>query len=82
VAQQPITMQYFMSGTAVEGSDYALSDIPGKITIPAGEPSARVILRARKSVNKKATMNLIDGPGYFVLDLPFHNNASIKIKKK
>jgi outer membrane protein assembly factor BamB len=82
VAQQPITMHYRMSGTAVLGRDYTLSGIYGEVTIPAGESSAMVILRARKNVNKTATINLIDGPGYFVLDLPFHNNASIKIKKK
>jgi hypothetical protein len=82
VAQQPITMQYSMSGSAVLGSDYTLSGILGQVTIPAGESSARVILRARKNVKKKAIMTLIDGAGYFVLDLPFHNKASIKIKKK
>jgi hypothetical protein len=82
VARQPITMQYSMTGTAVLGSDYTLSGIPGEVTILAGESSARVILRALKNRNKKATMNLIDGPGYFVLDLPFHNKISIKIKKK
>ena len=81
VAQQPITMHYRMSGTAVLGRDYTLSGIPGEVTIPAGESSAMVILRARKNVNKTATINLIDGPGYYVLDLPFHNTDSIKIKK-
>ena len=81
VAQQPITMQYVMRGTAVLGRDYTLSGSLGEVTIPAGESSARVILRARKNVSKKAIMHLIDGPGYFVLDLPFHNDALIKIKK-
>jgi hypothetical protein len=82
VAPQPITMFYSLSGNAVLGSDYTLSGILGEVTIPAGESSATVLLRARKNTNKTVNVNLVDGPGYFVLDFPFHFKATVKIKKK
>jgi hypothetical protein len=82
VAPQPITMFYSLSGNAVLGSDYTLSGTLGEVTIPAGESSATVLLRARKNTNKTVNVNLVDGPGYFVLDFPFHFKATVKIKKK
>jgi hypothetical protein len=82
VAKQPITMRYSMSGNAIQGSNYTLSGTLGQVTIPTGSSSAKVILRARKNQKKTATMNLHDGAGYFVLHLPFHETATVKIKKK
>ena len=82
MAPQPITMFYSLSGNAVLGSDYTLSGILGEVTIPAGESSATILLRARKNTNKTVNINLVDGPGYFVLDFPFHFKATVKIKKK
>jgi hypothetical protein len=38
----PITVNYSMSGTATNGTDYALSDRPNQVRIPAGQSSATV----------------------------------------
>ena len=78
---QPVTVNYSMSGGASLGTDYTLSGTPGQVTIPAGQSSARVILRARKKVNKAATMTLTNGPGYFLSGFA-DGMASIKIQKK
>jgi uncharacterized repeat protein (TIGR01451 family) len=80
-AAQPVTVNYSMSGSATLGSDYTLSGTPGQVTIPAGESSARVILRALRNVKKNATMNLTNGPGYFLSGLA-DGRATIKIQKK
>jgi hypothetical protein len=80
-AAQPITVFYSMSGSASLGTDYTLSGTPGQVTIPAGSSSANVILRARKNVNKAATMTLINGPGYFLSGFA-DDVATIRIKKK
>jgi len=80
-AAQPVTVFYSMSGKAKLGTDYTLSGTPGQVTIPAGQFSARVVLHARKNVNKAATMTLIDGPGYFLSHLA-DDVATIRIKKK
>jgi hypothetical protein len=71
-----------MTGTAIQGRDYTLSGIVGQVTIPRGHSSANVVLHVRKNVKKTATMNLIPGNGYFVLNLPFHNKATVRIRKK
>ena len=68
-----------MSGKAKLGTDYTLSGTPGQVTIPAGHFSARVVLHAKRNVNKRATMTLIDGPGYF-LSHQFDDVATIKIE--
>jgi hypothetical protein len=39
-------------------------------------------LHARKNTNKTATMTLTPGDGYFILNLPFHNEATVRIRKK
>jgi hypothetical protein len=80
-AAQPVTVNYSMSGSASLGSDYTLSGTPGQVTIPAGQSSARVILRARKKVNKAATMTLTNGPGYILSGLA-DDVATVRIKKK
>ena len=80
-AAQPVTVNYSMSGSAALGTDYTLSGTPGQVTIPAGSFSANVILRARRNVNKAATMTLINGPGYFLSGFA-DDVATIRIKKK
>jgi hypothetical protein len=79
-AVQPVTVNYSMSGSAVLGTDYTLSGTPGQVTIPAGQSSAKVILHARRSVKKAATMTLTPGPGYFLSGLA-DDVATVRIKK-
>ena len=80
-AEQPVTVNYSMSGGAALGTDYTLSGTPGEVTIPAGQSSAKVILRAVRNVKKTATMNLTPGSGYFLSGFA-DGMASIKIQKK
>ena len=80
-AAQPVTVHYSMSGGAILGTDYTLSGTPGEVTIPAGQSFAKVILHARKSVKKAATMTLNPGPGYFLSGLA-DDVATIRIQKK
>ena len=80
-AVQPVTVHYSMSGGARLGTDYTLSGIPGQVTIPTGETSARVILHALRNVKKNATMTLTPGPGYFLSGLA-DDVATVRIKKK
>jgi hypothetical protein len=80
-AAQDITVFYSMSGNARLGIDYTLSGTPGEVTIPAGEFSARVILHALTNVNRKATMTLLPGPGYFLSGFA-DDVATIRIRKK
>jgi hypothetical protein len=80
-AVQPVTVNYSMSGSAALDTDYTLSGTPGQVTIPAGQSSARVVLRALRSVKKGATMTLRPGPGYWLSGLA-DDVATIKIQKK
>ncbi len=80
-AEQPVTVNYSMSGSAALGTDYTLSGTPGQVTIPAGQTSANVILHALRNANKNATMTLTPGVGYFLSGLA-DDVATIRIKKK
>jgi hypothetical protein len=44
VVGQPVTVNYSMRGTALDGTDYTLSDTSGQVTINAGQNSATVAL--------------------------------------
>ena len=77
----PVTVNYSMSGSAILGTDYTLSGVPGQVTIPAGQSSARVILHALRKVKKAATMTLTQGQGYF-LSGRADDVATIRIRKK
>ena len=69
VVSQSTTVQYSMSGSASQGTDYTLSGAPGQATIPAGQSSASVTLSAASGTGQKkktATMTLQSGAGYKV----------------
>jgi uncharacterized delta-60 repeat protein len=65
---QTVTVSYAMSGTATLGSDYTLSGTVGQVTIPAGQSSASVRLKARidhvTEGTETAVMTLLQGTGY------------------
>ena len=66
---QPVTVNYALSGTAVWGTDYVVSGIPGQVTIPAGAPSASVTLTALTDnvfpePNETVVITLRGGAGY------------------
>ena len=64
-ASQPIVVDYFMSGTAIEGFDYTLT--PNQLVIPTGQSSTSIILTVITSKTRgreKATMTLSQGPNY------------------
>jgi hypothetical protein len=69
---QSINVKYAMSGTATFKNDYTLSTgtTPLQVTIPAGQSSATVTLRARTDntaeQTETATMTLQPGTGYVV----------------
>jgi hypothetical protein len=68
---QPVTVNYVMSGKALNGIDYTLSGIQGQITIPAGASSAAVTLNAltdnQREKKEKLVMTLQPGTGYELL---------------
>jgi hypothetical protein len=57
-----------MSGTATLGTDYVLSGAPGQVTIPAGQSSGTVTLKAKRDNvqenTETAVMTLQPGTGY------------------
>jgi PKD repeat protein len=65
---QALTVNYSMSGTATNGSDYNLSGSPGQVTIPGGATSGAVTLTAiQDNIKEKpetAIMTLQPGSGY------------------
>src|SRR5205814_6521430 len=67
---QSITVGYAMSGTATPGTDYALNGTPNQVTIPAGQSSATVTLKARldhvTEGTETAIMTLQPGSGYIL----------------
>ena len=70
-----------MSGTATFGTDYNLStSTTGQVTIPAGQASATVTLKAKKDNvtenTETAIMTLQPGTGYRVGQ---HNSATVSI---
>jgi hypothetical protein len=77
---QAITVNYSMSGTASLGSDYKLSGTLGQATIPAGQFSVRVQLKAKKDQategSETAIMTLQPGSGY---NIGAQNQATVSI---
>jgi len=71
---QSITVSYSRSGTAVLGTDYTLSGILGKVTIPAGKTSASFTLTSLRDkdeaheTNQTAIMTLQAGTGYNLIN--------------
>ena len=67
---QNITVNYAMSGTATQGTDYTLSGTPGQVTIVAGQAAAKVKLKATidhvTEGTETAIMTLQSGTGYTV----------------
>jgi len=67
---QPITVNYAMSGTATQGSDYNLNGAAGQATIQRGTSSVAVTLKAKNDSvtepTETATMTLQPGTGYAV----------------
>jgi hypothetical protein len=65
---QSITVGYAMSGTATLGTDYTLSGTAGQVTIPAGQSTGTVTLKAKKDNvqenTETAVMTLQPGTGY------------------
>jgi hypothetical protein len=77
-AQAPVTVNYFMTGNAIQGTHYRLST--GQFTIPAGSSAASVTLTVIKGPKKtkSAIMNLSPGVGY---SLGPSRSASVSIRK-
>lgn len=77
---QSITVGYAMSGTAILGTDYTLTGTAGQVTIPAGQSSATVTLKARTDHvtegTETAIMTLQPGSGY---QLGNKNQATVSI---
>lgn len=68
---QPLTVYYQLSGSAVSGLDFVA--LPGSVTIPAGATSANVAVSAlpgggENTINKDTTLVLTAGPGYSIGD--------------
>jgi hypothetical protein len=63
----PVTVNFSMSGSAIQGKHYSLSS-SSSVTIPAGASSANVTLNAlfMGNVPKTATLTLTWGSGYNV----------------
>jgi hypothetical protein len=76
-----ITVNYAMTGTAVQGNHYTLSGTAGRAIIPAGASSTAVALTATRtsltSGTKTATMTIRSGTGYNVSSTS--NKATITI---
>jgi hypothetical protein len=65
---QPLTVNYSMRGSALNGIDYTLSGPGGQVTIPAGQSAATITLHAIadhvKEKNETVVMALAVGSGY------------------
>jgi uncharacterized protein (DUF1800 family) len=76
---EPLTVYYALSGTAINGFDYAA--IPGSVTIPAGASSTTINVAPTASatsvaINKDVTLQVVSGPTY---TLGTTRNASVSI---
>jgi len=73
-----LTVNYFVSGTAVPGADYAT--LPGSAVIPAGQPSVSVLVTPRdngaKDGGKTVEVFLTDSPIY---NIGTPNTATVAI---
>jgi PKD repeat protein len=78
---QPLTVNYAMSGTATNGTDYTLSGAAGQATIQPGQASTTVTLSATvdhvTEGKETATMTIQRGAGYRVGP---NNKGTISIK--
>jgi hypothetical protein len=67
---QNTTVNYSMSGTATQGTDYILNGTPGQVTIAAGKTAGKVKLKATidhvTEGTETAIMTLQPGSGYTV----------------
>jgi hypothetical protein len=65
---QPVTVNYAMRGTALNGSDYTLNGTLGQAIIAAGQRSVTIALHSIadhvKERNETAIMALVTGSGY------------------
>ena len=65
---QSLTVNYFMGGTATQGSDYTLTGTPGHVTVPAGQSSTTIALHSMadqlQERNETASLILTSGTGY------------------
>ncbi|HEY6205463.1 MAG TPA: hypothetical protein VIW21_04795, partial [Chthoniobacterales bacterium] len=63
-------VNYSMSGTATQGTDYILNGTPGQVTIAAGKTAGKVKLKATidhvTEDTETAIMTLQPGSGYTV----------------
>jgi hypothetical protein len=75
----PVTVNFVMSGSAIQGKHYSLSS-SGNVTIPAGASSANITLNAifMGNVPKTATLTLTWGSGY---NLSSSKAATVTISK-
>jgi hypothetical protein len=77
---QPLTVNYFMGGTAREGSDYTLGGNMGQVTIPAGQSSTTITLHTVadhvREKGETAAVVLTSGAGY---KLPKRPRAAVTI---
>jgi hypothetical protein len=68
VVSHPITVSYSMRGTALNGTDYTLSGMPGQVILTAGQTSATVTLHSIadhvKERNETAILVPNSGAGY------------------
>lgn len=73
VVAQPVTVNYSVRGTAINGSDYTLSGIAGQVIIDAGQSFAAVTVHSIadhvKERNETVIVTLSAGAGY---KLPKH----------
>jgi hypothetical protein len=80
VLSQPLTIHYTMGGRAQSGSDYALSGIPGQVTIGAGQSSTTITLHSiadhMKERNETAVLSLTSDAAYKV---PKRSKATVTI---
>jgi outer membrane biosynthesis protein TonB len=63
VVEQPVTVNYSMRGTALNGTDYTLSGTSGQVTITAGQNSAMVTLHSIADHVKERSETAIMVPG-------------------
>jgi serine protease AprX len=77
---QSITVSYFMTGNAANGTDYKLSGTPNQVTIPAGQSSAAITLKSQADHvtegTESAVMVVTPGSGY---NVGRHNDATVSI---
>jgi uncharacterized protein (DUF1800 family) len=75
----PLTINYSMSGGAINAFDY--TNLPGTVTIPAGASSAKIALNPLPDVQavgtKSAILTLLDGAGVYASVAPASATVTI-----